>query len=199
MVSVVFFIKFRTRNQVLRLQDSLEKLKNIEDLLNEKSDEYFSQAAVAPGKEVMSLNDIGTRKRMLQNEMKCRVNNIASKEDLERVQFQLSPELTEEVLSIVDTDAIMSFSHPIWSSIKREIEVNSPNFFRNLTILSDGHLDESEVNMAMLIKCGFELRVIAKLMNKSKSGLIYNKRKLYKKLIPEGWGEIDEEDFVRKI
>lgn len=73
----------------------------------------------------------------------------------------------------------------LWPKIEKKIEESSPNFKRDLFVLTDGKLTPEEYSIAILIKCGITTTKMGILLSKAKNTISTRKDTLSRKIFGE--------------
>ncbi len=76
---------------------------------------------------------------------------------------------------------------------------NNGEFMNNLQTLADGKLKYNEINLALLIKCGFSPTQSAILFGRTKGTLTYRREILCKKLLGKKLGTKDMDCVIRML
>ncbi|MDE6548604.1 MAG: hypothetical protein K2L22_06375, partial [Muribaculaceae bacterium] len=95
--------------------------------------------------------------------------------------------------------SIINESNPIWDELEKTIAQSSPKFKSNLYVLSGGDLKPSDLNMALLIKCGVSPANIAMLVGRSKSTITFRRKDMGKKLFNENLDANAVDELIRSL
>ncbi len=148
-------------------------------------------------------NALSLEKNNSESELKASL--LKNLEDLaETNRFHLSESFlhsdTYDILqNLISTQKPIPENSELWSEIEKQINEWSPNFKKNLDILTDGKLKQTDYAIAVLIKCGFNTSQMGILLSRAKNTISTRKDSLSKKLFKEKRPSKDLETLIHSI
>ncbi len=103
------------------------------------------------------------------------------------------------VLEMLDDQKIIKEDSEIWKSLENVVLNESPNFRNNLSLLVGREVSRMELNIALLIKCGFAPMKIASLIGKEKGTVSYYRSKWSKNIFGESIGNESMDTIIRML
>ena len=111
----------------------------------------------------------------------------------------LESEAYEAIQRNIRDGAIINESSPIWDELEKTIAQSSPKFKSNLYVLFGGDLKPSDLQMALLIKCGISPANIALLVGRSRSTITFRRKDMGKKLFDRNMDANTVDDLIRLL
>ena len=100
---------------------------------------------------------------------------------------------------MLDDQKIIKEDSEIWKSLENVVLNESPNFRNNLSLLVGREVSRMELNIALLIKCGFAPMKIASLIGKEKGTVSYYRSKWSKNIFGESIGNESMDTIIRML
>ena len=111
----------------------------------------------------------------------------------------LESDVYETIQQNIRSGSIISESNPIWDELEKTITQSSPKFKSDLYKLSRGDLKQSDLHMALLIKCGVSPANIAMLVGRSKSTITFRRKDMGKKLFDRDMDANAVDELIRLL
>ena len=111
----------------------------------------------------------------------------------------LESEVYEKIQRNIRDGSIINESSPIWDELEKTIAQSSPKFKSNLYVLSGGDLKPSDLQMALLIKCGVSPANIALLVGRSKSTITFRRKDMGKKFFDREMDANAVDELIRLL
>ena len=204
------FMKFRQKRSLLKLHDALEKIRRLKETLeterlrNDRREDKDSDAADAgesPATFVMKPTyDTGTDGEVslrlkLRKELE-EISELHGKSSkvpdsiLESTPYRRLLDMTAQnkVITAVESDTL-------WSELEKMIVETIPDFMARLNFLASGQLRKNDIQLAILMKCGFTATQIGKLLSITPGAVSSRKRRLGKRI----YDVAVSNDFVDRI
>lgn len=108
----------------------------------------------------------------------------------------LESDVYEAIQQSIRQCSIMIESSPIWDELEKTVLQSCPKFKSNMYVLAGGDLKQSDLQMALLIKCGVSPANIATLVGRSKSTITFRRKDMGRKLFDR---EMDANSVDRLI
>ena len=112
--------------------------------------------------------------------------------------FRDSP-LYDELIGRIDKSKSVEKDGKFWNRLEEFFSQSCPNFLPNLEKLTESKLNEREKQTAMLIKCGFRIGEVGKLLAKSKGAMVSRRETLSLKIFGEKRGSQYIDELIRKL
>lgn len=204
------FMKLRQKRSLLKLHDALEKIRRLKETLeterlrNDRREDKDSDAADAgesPATFVMKPTyDTGTDGEVslrlkLRKELE-EISELHGKSSkvpdsiLESTPYRRLLDMTAQnkVITAVESDTL-------WSELEKMIVETIPDFMARLNFLASGQLRKNDIQLAILMKCGFTATQIGKLLSITPGAVSSRKRRLGKRI----YDVAVSNDFVDRI
>ena len=111
----------------------------------------------------------------------------------------LESDVYEAIQQNIRSGSIINESNPIWEELEKTITQSSPKFKSDLYKLSRGDLKQSDLHMALLIKCGVSPANIAMLVGRSKSTITFRRKDMGKKLFDRDMDANAVDELIRLL
>lgn len=111
----------------------------------------------------------------------------------------LESHVYEAIQQNIRKGAIINESNPLWNELEKTVAESSPKFKSNLYVLARGDLKPSDLNMALLIKCGISPANIAMLVGRSKSTITFRRKDMGRKLFDQDLDANRVDGLIRLI
>ena len=111
----------------------------------------------------------------------------------------LESEVYEDIQRNIRDGSIINESSPIWNELEKTVTQVSPKFKSNLYVLAGGDLKPSDLQMALLIKCGVSPANIALLVGRSKSTITFRRKDMGKKFFDREMDANAVDELIRLL
>ena len=111
----------------------------------------------------------------------------------------LESDVYEAIQQNIRSGSIINESNQIWEELEKTITQSSPKFKSDLYKLSRGDLKQSDLHMALLIKCGVSPANIAMLVGRSKSTITFRRKDMGKKLFDRDMDANAVDELIRLL
>lgn len=111
----------------------------------------------------------------------------------------LYSEAYKSILEMLDDNKIIKEDSEIWKALESVVLNESPNFRKNLSLLVGREVSRMELNIALLIKCGFTPMKIASLIGKEKGTVSYYRSKWSKNIFGKNIGNESIDTIIRML
>lgn len=163
-ISVMLYIKNRDKTIIIRLHENLDKLNKLKLQLQSPSDIITTQNL---SNTYSADPDIGNNGVALREKLRGELTALYERSKEQKVPNTI---LNSSIYSQI-RDRLFdrkSINDDMFDELKQTVLKASPKFIDNLKILTNGNFTESELQIALLIKCGFrpsEMTVLFALSN----------------------------------
>ena len=137
----------------------------------------------APAKKILLLpapDNVSELRNRLMKELDSINENLKSVPPVPK-EF-LQSDVNDRVLQCLREKRPIPEGKTLWEDTERTVLGCSPDFRKNLLLLSDGNVDDMDYRMALLIRCGFGISKISVLMGRVNSTISTRRSRLGKKL-----------------
>lgn len=193
---VVIYLKYRNTRHLIKLHEALNMISNMKYRLgNVGSVCGMTEDPVC--ESIKSKTDADCLRQRLRNEiltLKCRLSASENGNT-----YILEPELMSEIQCYIDQERPIPENSDLWDKLRMAVMDNNGEFMNNLQTLADGKLKYNEINLALLIKCGFSPTQSAILFGRTKGTLTYRREILCKKLLGKKLGTKDMDCVIRML
>ena len=111
----------------------------------------------------------------------------------------LESDVYEAIQQSIRNGSIVNESNPIWVDLEKTVAESSPKFKSNLYVLAGGDLKPSDLNMALLIKCGVSPANIAMLVGRSKSTVTFRRKEMGKRFFDREMDANAVDELIRLL
>lgn len=163
-ISVMLYIKNRDKTIIIRLHENLDKLNKLKLQLQSPSDIITTQNL---SNTYSADPDIGNNGVALREKLRGELTALYERSKEQKVPNTI---LNSSIYSQI-RDRLFDrkcINDDMFDELKQTVLKASPKFIDNLKILTNGNFTESELQIALLIKCGFrpsEMTVLFALSN----------------------------------
>ena len=154
---------------------------------------YFLRNDVAPALEADGAADRAGNDR---NSLQLALMSSSKNAESTIPSSILESDVYEALQQKIRNGDIINESNPIWDDLEKTIAHSSPKFKSRLYVLAGGDLKQSDLQMALLIKCGVSPANIATLVGRSKSTITFRRKDMGRKLFDR---EMDANSVDRLI
>ena len=152
---------------------------------------YFFRNDEAPAVVAVEADD--SRSMLLQRLISSRNNGRYISSTI------LESEVYETIQGNIRKGAIINESSTIWDELEKAILQSSPKFKSNLYLLAGGDLKPSDLQMALLIKCGISPANIATLVGRSKSTITFRRKDMGRKFFDQDLDANAVDNLIRLL
>lgn len=176
---VILQLKIRNMQRLVELQNALKKIEILKESIKEST--APSQTAILP-----TADDLRMRIR----------------KELETMPYSqsVSPQLMASPIyarlnSMIKAEKPISDGGDEWNELEQTVIGCSPEFIRRLQLLTNGRITTNELQMALLIKCGFTISQMTKLLCRTRGAIISRRETLSVRMFGEKLGS----KYIEKV
>lgn len=193
---VVIYLKYRNTRHLIKLHEALDLISNMKNRLEnvETGAEIIDESV---SKSIRTKTDADSLQQRLRNEiltLKCRISASENSNP-----FILGTELMSDIKCYIDQERPIPENSDLWDKLRLAVMENNGEFMNNLQTLADGNLKNNEINLALLIKCGFSPTQSAILFGRTKGTLTYRREILCRKLLGKKLATKDMDCVIRML
>lgn len=168
----VVYLKNRNNRQLIKLHEALDLVSVLTQRSNRKADNVDTVDG--------SVNDVDGLRRRLQEELYSLQKNSTGYDNISSVI--LGSKVYIDICGFLKSGSPIPEKSMIWECLKDTVQDASGDFVNRLQLLAGGKLKSLDIDMAMLIKCGFTPSQIAVLLARTKGTISYRREVLCKKV-----------------
>lgn len=184
-LAYIFYLKYRHKNRVIRLQQALNLITELElQLKNSKNPS--APIATKPIEEELCKEK---RNKILSVLEESEDNIEIESKVLESPTYLSLQQLIAQGNPLKEND-------PLWEELEKLVTSVSPEFRKKLTLLTDGKLSVAEFQLALLIKCAIRPSHMLILLGRTNGALISRRNVLAKKIFDH---KVSAKDFYKLI
>lgn len=194
LTAIILYMRYRNKGKVIELHEAMAKLKVLENATaNKKRDENDeSSNHVIDSRDVIVPDLLEMPKRFLDEkslkiELRTKLKELNSNADSPyKVSSQIAEsEAYHKMRSYLNNGDPIPDRDGVWREVENVVLKCFPNFKSMLQLLSDGDLNDDDLRIALLLKCGFSLSEISVLIGRTKGAITYRRKKLSVRLFGE--------------
>lgn len=181
----ILYLKYRNKSHQLKVQQTneignqlREELKYYEAELSKNISEYISR----PDIDTTSPKIQQLREKLFE---KCKSLSSSPKAHYVVPNAILESEAYKKIQKFIKDDRVIPDENPVWQELEKVVSESSPDFLNLLRVLSNGTISKQEIYLTLLIKCGISTTNIAKLLGRTKQGIVYRKNSIINKIFGE--------------
>lgn len=151
--------------------------------------------------KVLSGSPMSQNNEELKASLKSKIQQLreAGTKNMEIPASILNSASYKRILEMLDDDRIINVDSVIWEELEQDVLNESPNFKNNLSLLVGRKVSRMEMNIALLIKCGFTPMKIAAVIGKEKGTVSYYRLKWSKNIFGENIGNEQMDNIIRML
>lgn len=174
LIILLLILKYRNKSQKLRLHETLERLRQLENSIHSQKNSLYSRANEdTPDSNLTEIKE-------LQEKLKTKIAKILSDSHQTSEIFLLmmqSPAYSKLQQLISDKKALND-DNPLWEELEDSIYLYSEHFKERIQILLGRDITNYEYKVAILIKYGISPSNISSLLCKGRSTISYYRSSL---------------------
>lgn len=163
----------------MQLHTAIENAKKLRDILSEKGiiidEETYEEIGTSDTRSHPTILKADSILEKIKSDEELRIEYRTTL--LSIVQNSGSPKSVP--LEIIESDTYkklklhtdgntgLNDDHPLFNELEKMVAHYFPNFKSSLIFLTNGNITKSEINVSLLVKCGFMPSEMAKLLNKT--------------------------------
>ncbi|MDE6096918.1 MAG: hypothetical protein K2G52_12120 [Muribaculaceae bacterium] len=191
-IGIVFLWKSNiNQKEIIRLQKANADMDALlRNLQTEKS-----------ASKILSGSPMSQNNEELRSSLKSKIQQLreAGTNNMEIPASILNSASYKKVLEMLDDNRIINVDSIIWEDLEQDVLNQSPNFKNNLSLLVGRKVSRMELNIALLIKCGFTPMKIAAVIGKEKGTVSYYRLKWSKNIFGENIGNEKMDNIIRML
>ncbi len=170
---VILYLKGRNKNNIIRLQIALDRIKE----LNERN---------GTDSQKDNSSDIFPTEYDLRQRIESEFRAISDDSVIEkRNSFLIHTQSYQELQTLISQNKSIKDQDPLWQLMEEDLLKCSPHFKLHLQILSLGKLSPLDYHTALLIRYGIQPTQMTFLVNRSKSTISTRRERLLKRVFSE--------------
>lgn len=179
---IILLLKNRNKSTLLRLHASLENIRILEELINVQGEEEKNATA--------RLSDGMENAEDLREALKAKLNviNESSNDVCELPVSLVQSEAYRNLQTRISSQLIFKDNDPLWGELEEAIIESYPNFKNNFSKLLGGRYRRSDLQTAILIKCGVAPSDMANLLGRAKNTISTRRESICKRAFGESLG-----------
>lgn len=197
LIAFILWLLYSRKSYLVKLHDAMSKLHFIEIAQkadNKESeaiqkDNYIDEVIEKKPKISQIIKDENTLKEELRNKYRI-IKEKSESYDISTRILTSRPYI--RLQSLLKSQLPLPNEHNIFVELENVVSECYPDFKYRLMLLADGDLKADELQLCMLIRCGFSPKELSVLLGRVNSTITYKRKKLCKKLLGE---ELDLEIF----
>lgn len=188
-LSIVLIIQVRHKNRIIRLQAIISDLHK----LNE---------SISTNNIIINEKPAETSDESLKEELKSQLLTLSESskksDSVSAVILKSSP--YQELLGYLVSEKPVPVSNSqIWTELEKVVSRSSKNFKPRLRLLLGEQIEEPEMHLALLIKCGFSPSNAAILLGRSRSTISYRRAEMCSRLLGKDFNPKDMDKLIRVL
>lgn len=215
---IVLWYKNRSKKNLIELHTALDNLRKIRSNI----DPFQSSCAIGADDEVYDKSEIGLQKESHANDqsqdlLALSKNSLKESTELrERLRNELlnlyksNPKVSlsntimesdafNELQNRIKDNQVLSYDDPLWVKLEETVIKSSPNFKKNLQLLTQSRLTSIDLHTALLIKCQINPTDMTILLSKSKGAIVSRRESLCFKVFDKKLGTRVIDGIIRLL
>ncbi|MDE6304099.1 MAG: tetratricopeptide repeat protein, partial [Paramuribaculum sp.] len=184
-------LKLRSHRNFIRLQAVLENITRLKQQLDKHRENIID----------LQIPEINNSELELREKLKTQLLDIYNNSPK---SYELPPEIAQhdayiKLRELIAEEKSLIDTNPLWDELQDMILSISPDFINNLRLLTGGKLSSSDLNTAILIKCGVKPTQMTKLLNRSKGAIVSRRESLCLRIFNEKLGTKVIDGIIRLL
>lgn len=177
--ALIFYLRYRNRDQMLKLKEAIETIDILQsEIKKTESDITRDDISKSEDSFVLSPQNVsGLRSQLREKIFKL---SKSAEEKTQSSPLLKTPDLYNKVYAKVKEGKWLPHVDGLWKEIEEAVFSESPEFKNRLTLLSNGEITDDLYRTALLIKCGLSPTEISVLVARGKSAITVRRRKIAK-------------------
>lgn len=217
---IVLYYKNRNKKNLIELHIALDNLRKIRS--NIEPEPYQSSHVICSDEAILDKSVITSQKEQQTDDQSQ--NLLALSQDSLKESTELRERLRTELLNlyksnpkvslsqiIIDSAAfnelqnrikenqVLSYEDPLWDELEEAVVKSSPNFKKNLQLLTQSRLTSIDLHTALLIKCQINPTSMTILLSKSKGAIVSRRQSLCLKIFDKKLGTRVIDGIIRLL
>lgn len=202
MATVILYLRIRQKNTLLQLHIALNNVRSLKQRVETISNELEKNSDDTNYKLNLSITDTKDRdiqslRKRLRTELLALYNDKEFDASVSSVILQ--SKAYHELQSLIAAGRVVGEDSAIWHQVEMIVEKSSPNFKRNIHLLTGGRLTHQELHTALLIKCGITPSQMMILFARSKGAISSRREELCFKVFDEKLGTKVIDGIIRLL
>lgn len=178
---ITLYLKYRNKSQQLQLQKAINDVSVLRQIIRNSSNPNQGQTTNIT---ISSKADINTLRTKLGEELLMIINENKSIKTPSAIE---ESDVYKTISQYIQGKQVIPEEHKLWSEIENVVIKSSPDFKYRLQLLVGDELKKSDLQMALLIKCGIKPTNISILVGRAKATIAYRRETLGTKFLVEKW------------
>ncbi len=195
---VVIYLKNRNNQQLIKLHETLELVSVLKERVTKDNIHNVSYVADEDSglPEVLTSDVESLRKRLRDELLSLQKGNTTS----ENISLDIfNSKVYADIREYLEQGKPIPEKSDIWDDLRSVVQNASGDFMEHLHLLAGGRLNNQDVDMAMLIKCGFTPSQVSILLARSKGTITYRRDVLSKKIFNQKMGTKELDNLIRLL
>lgn len=135
----------------------------------------------------------------LRERMKEKLMDILSHTESVRHIPSDIEQLCQSIFEHYDKRKFIPESDPIWNKMTEQIRSHNPQFYKYIEILSLGKLNEGDLKILELIRCGITPTQISNILGKEKGTISSRRTSMSKRMFDKSVGNTEFDFIIRSL
>lgn len=208
LIAFILYLLNKSKSKVIAMHEALAKLSILEEsLANKRIDDHDE----SEGNDMASCDDVFSvlsevpqkikNEKTLKNELREKLRELNANSTY---PYEPLPLITEsqpylEMRTLLKENKPIPDKSEIWAGLEDIVLECFPNFKSTLLILSDNDLNNDDLQIALLLKCGFTLKELGILLGRTKGAVTYRRKKLSVRLFGENLDLESVDNIIRTL
>lgn len=216
---IVLYYKNRSKKNLIELHIALDNLRKIKSNIepSQSSHIIYSDDSIPDKSEIAVLIEPHVDNDQSQNLLATSQNSLKESTELrERLRNELlnlyksNPKVSlsqtivdssafNELQNRIKDNQVLSYEDPLWDELEETVIKASPNFKKNLQLLTQSRLTSIDLHTALLIKCQINPTSMTILLSKSKGAIVSRRESLCFKIFDKKLGTRVIDGIIRLL
>lgn len=195
---VVIYLKNRNNQQLIKLHETLELVSVLKERVTKDNIHDVSDGADEDsGLPEVLISDVESLRKRLRDELLSLQKGNSTSENIPLDIF--NSKVYADIREYLEQGKPIPEKSDIWDDLRSVVQNASGDFMEHLHLLAGGRLNNQDVDMAMLIKCGFTPSQVSILLARSKGTITYRRDVLSKKIFNQKMGTKELDNLIRLL
>lgn len=206
LTATIFYMIYRHKSRLVELHEALAKLDAIEK--SRRAEDSMTGDGISSREDgfdggdtsCLELSQIGKDEKSLKTELRNKLKSI--KENC--TPFDISPRILKSrpyvrLQSLLREEKPVPANSDLWTELENQICDCYPDFKSRLLLLTDGDLRSEDMQISMLVRCGFTPKQLAILLGITNGAVTYRRKKMGERLFGEVLDPAQIDDIIRLL
>lgn len=201
LVVIVFLIyRNRNKNNIIKLHVALDTVRSLEKMISGGNPTFREISATDKTKDWSEFGEGLTLVDSLREKLKNELLNL--NKSLEENKIAINPDMQEseaykKLRDHLENGEGLREDDSLWRELYKEVLKYSPDFERNLRILTGGKISSFDLHTIILIKFNLTTAQMTEIFNRSKTTIFSRRNSLSKRIFGENISSHDLDNFLR--